>query len=393
MKIIYIHQYFRTPGEGGAIRSWYIATGMIRAGHTVEMITAHNNKGYLHCMIDGISVHYLPVKYENRFGYLRRIFTFLLFAYKAYFLSKKFADIDLAYITSTPLTVGLTALKLKKKYNIPYLFEVRDLWPEAPIKMGVIRNPVLKNLSRRLEKKIYSEADKIVALSPGIKSHVNRLYPDKPVLICPNMSDCSFFNLTKIRDAEIERRYKLTNNFVISYFGAIGWANALHYFLDIAAVCKKNKLNIRFFIIGSGSRRIMLENSALSRNLDNLYFVDHLNKHELKKYLSVTDAAFISFASYPILEHNSPNKFFDALASGKIIISNVNGWITDLITHYYCGFYEDPARPKKFVDLIKPFLEDNNKLHEYKLNARKLAESNFNKEYLISELLNFIETQ
>ena len=118
LNILYIHQYFKIPSEGGAIRSYYLAKGMIKKGHQVQMITSHNNNNYIKKDIEGITVHYLPVKYSNHFGYLRRIYAFLLFAHKAYYLGRKFKNIDLAYVTSTPLTVALTALRLKRKKQI-----------------------------------------------------------------------------------------------------------------------------------------------------------------------------------------------------------------------------------------------------------------------------------
>ena len=389
MKILYIHQYFKTPIEGGAIRSYYIAKGMCEAGHEIMMITTHNKKRYEEKNIEGITVHYLPVKYYNHFGFFRRLYSYLLFANKAYFLSNKLNNPDLAYITSTPLTVGLTALMLKKKYKIPYIFEVRDLWPEAPIQIGAIRSGLFKYITRKLEKEVYRNASKIVTLSPGIYDLILQSNQDKPLHFCPNLSDCQFFEITETKNRALMEKHNIGNAFVISYFGAIGNANSLEFYLSAAKSAEKADLNIKFLLIGEGAKLNSLKILAKKLHLENVIFIPHMNKYDLKTYLSITDAAYISFADYPVMELNSPNKFFDAIASGKLVITNTTGWIKDLIEQNKCGFYLNPAHPDHISSLIRPFLEDS-QLKLYQRNARNLAETTFEKDMLISKLLDFV---
>ncbi len=391
MRILYIHQYFKTPQEGGAIRSWYIATAMVKAGHEVVMVTSHNEDNYSEQKIDGIHVHYLPVKYKNSFGFLRRMLSFLLFAHKAYYFSSDIPSLDFAYITSTPLTVGLVALKLKKKHLIPYIFEVRDLWPEIPIKMGLLRNPVLKYISRYLEKKIYTKASKLIVLSPGIEHYIKGFQLNTPIFLFPNMSDCNFFSLNQSRDKYLIDQFDSKQKFIISYFGSIGRSNALEYLLNIAFISEKEDWDIIFLIIGDGAMREKLVKIAMTKGLKKVHFIKHLNKFELLKYLSVTDAAYISFANFPVLENSSPNKFFDALASGKLIISNTGGWIRELIEEYACGIYYHPEKSRTFFDQIKPFLQDPGRLREVKKNARKLAEMQFDRHILTEKLMKCLE--
>lgn len=164
-RILYIHQYFKTPQEGGAIRSYYLAKGLVENGFEVEMLTTHNEAIYTRAQFDGINIHYLPVNYNNQMGFIKRVWSFIKFVRLAKRYSKNIKNIDRAYISSTPLTVGLIGLWLKKKRNIPYLFEVRDLWPTAPIELGAIKGAPLKKYLYHLEKQIYSQAEKIVALS------------------------------------------------------------------------------------------------------------------------------------------------------------------------------------------------------------------------------------
>ena len=362
---------------------------MVNVGHHVEMITSHNRNQYIRKDIEGITVHYLPITYYNHFGYLRRLYAFLLFAQKAYHLGKKLKNIDLAYVTSTPLTVALTALRLKHKKRTPYVFEVRDLWPEAPIRLGEIRNVFIKAISRKLELTAYRKAESIVTLSPGIYEHVSNLLPGKSVYLCPNFSDCTFFQRTDRKNETLLKKHGIMNAFVISYFGAIGKVNALEYFLDLVKVSEDHEMDIKFFLIGDGAKLTRLRKLAEHRKLKTIEFIPHMDKLGLKEYLSISDAAYISFINNPVMELNSPNKFFDALASGKLIITNTKGWIRDLIEENECGFYMDPDSPEEFITRIKPFM-NKLKLQIQQGQARHLAEESFDKDKQVKKLLDFI---
>jgi len=126
MKILYIHQYFRTPDEGGPLRSYYLAKGLVEKGFEVEMITSYTGKKKLIKNIEGINVHYLPISYYNGMNFKRRVISFLKFMYLSVDEASTIKNVDLCYATSTPLTVGMAAIKIKERFDIPYIFEVRD---------------------------------------------------------------------------------------------------------------------------------------------------------------------------------------------------------------------------------------------------------------------------
>ena len=347
-RILYIHQYFKTPQEGGAIRSYYLSKGLVENGFEVEMITAHNEPIYTVKEIDGVRVHYLPVAYNNDMGFMKRVLSFFKFVRKAKQLAKKLEAIDHAYITSTPLTVGLIGLWLKRRLNIPYTFEVRDLWPTAPIEIGAIKGRLVKNWLYRLEAKIYNGADRIVALSPGMRDWIKEVAPQKDVFMIPNMADCRFFK-KEIKDPKLIEFYHAGQPFVITYLGSIGVTNHLEYLLDIAERCKNLSLNIDFKVVGEGSRLGNIKLQAYLKGLDNVEFIGHQNKEGVRRILNVTDATYVSFANLPVLATNSPNKFFDSLASGKLTIVNTPGWTKDLVEKYQCGFYANPLDADDFV--------------------------------------------
>lgn len=391
-RILYIHQYFKTPQEGGAIRSYYLAKGLVQNGFEVEMITSHNEPIYTVKEVDGIRVHYLPVFYSNEMGFLKRVLSFLRFVRKVKKLSKNIKNIDQAYITSTPLTVGLIGLWLKKKKGIPYTFEVRDLWPTAPIEIGAIKGTLPKKLLYRLESKIYHGADKIVALSPGMRDWIKKVAPEKDVFMIPNMADCQFFK-KEVKDPKLIEFYHAEKPFVVTYLGSIGATNHLEFLLDIAQLTKSQGFNIDYKVVGNGSKLGAIKLQAYLKKLNNVEFIGHQNKEGVRRLLNVTDATYVSFANLPVLATNSPNKFFDSLASGKLTIVNTPGWTKDLVEKYKCGFYANPLDPNDFVDKITPFLKEREMLESYKTNARSMAESLYSKKLQIDKLVKVLNNE
>lgn len=389
MKILYIHQYFRTPDEGGPLRSYYLAKGLVEKGFEVEMITSYTGKKKLIKNIEGINVHYLPISYDNGMNFKRRVISFLKFMYLSVDEASTIRNVDLCYATSTPLTVGMAAIKIKERFDIPYIFEVRDLWPEAPIQLGAIRNPWLLRYTQDMEQRIYDNANKIVTLSPGMYEGVAAKVQNKIISMIPNMSDVDFFQPEE-KKPELESIFGTPGKFVVSYFGAMGKANQLEYLLDSAETSLTRELPLKFFVVGEGAERERLHEQSKKRNLSNVEFLPFMNKEEIKKLLNVTDAAYISFANKPILETNSPNKFFDALASGKMVVTNTKGWIRDLSEENKCGFYINPEKPTEFADKITPFIENKHHLRTYQKNARNLGERNFSKNKQIEKLASLL---
>jgi glycosyltransferase involved in cell wall biosynthesis len=382
MRILYLHQYFRKPSEGGALRSYYLSKALVHAGHTVELITSWNGNDNKTATVEGINVHYLPVAYENKFGVAARLMAFFRFGWQSAKLAFNLGKFDLCFATSTPLTIGIPALLLKKLKGTPYYFEVRDLWPEAPIQLGYIKNPIVKRLLTRLEKVLYCNAAKIIALSPGMVAGIKKHEPAAPVYLIPNMADCEFFhsNFTELNSK--------SDSFLVAYTGTLGRANRVESLLEIALACQEKQLSqIRFVIAGSGAEAEKLQLKAKALQLNNVEFTGQLNRNEIRDLLNRAAATFTSFDTFPVLETNSPNKFFDSLAAGKLTIVNTKGWLRELVEENYCGFYTEPRLPETFTEKIIPFLENNSLLRQYQQNARKLAESRFSRKKLTEEFV------
>ncbi|WMJ71817.1 glycosyltransferase family 4 protein [Cytophagaceae bacterium ABcell3] len=378
MKIIYVHQYFKTPEEGGAIRSWHLTHALIEAGHQVELITAHNKPQPATKYFGKLKVHYLPVFYDNRLGVFARLMAFFKFSFKAFKCALSIADADLCYITSTPLSTGIVGLLLKRFRSIPYYFEVRDLWPEAPIQMKVINNWVVVKMLLCLERRIYNSAATLIALSPAIRDSImEKLSSEKQVLLVPNFSDCEFFQQSSRRSKYLEK-HKIAADFVVAYTGAFGRANNIDFIFEIVkASASAFGAQVHFVFAGDGAEKVRLMNMVQEIAIGNTTFLGHLNKTEVREVLHAADAVLVSFLPLPVLRTTSPNKFFDGLAAGKVCITNTKGWLKEIIESNEIGFYAPPDAPEVFVEKLKGYLVNPHKKVEASKNARMLAENRF----------------
>lgn len=382
MKVLILHQHFNTPATGGAIRSWYLAQALLQHNHQVSVITGYNGKEHKVDNVDGIEVHYLPIPYANSFGFWKRIKSFLHYNLSVARRGGALRDVSVCYAISVPLTIGLSAWWLKKKQGIPFIFEVGDLWPEAPIQMGFIQNYFLKKSLYSLESFLYRQAESVVALSPMIKSAIEKKVSRKSVHMIPNMSDTVFYQPCEDKDNRLVDKFNVRNKFVVSYIGAIGLANGLDYYVECARASQKAELQVHFFMCGDGAQVEFFTRIVKQYQLRNFTILPMQNRDGVRDLMNVTDATFICYKPLPVLETGSPNKYFDGLAAGKLIVVNFGGWIKEEIEQASCGVYVDSKYPTDFVKKIKPYIDDNVRLKQSQQASRLLAESRYTRKLL-----------
>jgi glycosyltransferase involved in cell wall biosynthesis len=396
MKILYFHQYFVTPDEYGATRSYWFAKKLVENGHKVIVISAlssttkrlpgENN-------IDGIKVIYVGGRYNNLQSKTTKIFHFLRFFVMALYCALREKQISMVYATSTPLTVGALALLYKKLKGGKYIFEVRDLWPEFPIQIGAIRNSFVIKALRKLEKSIYKNAIHIVALSPGMKDGIIQAgIEDSKITIIPNMSKPDLF-YPHTKSESIFEDYGINpNHFNIIHFGSMGKANGLEFIIETAIELKKAKVkDVTFVLAGYGSTESLIKKLAIDHQLRNIIFTGKHNTFIMSELVNCCDACIVSFRKLPILTTNSPNKLFDGLSAGKPIIVNSTGWTKDLVEQYECGFYVDSDNPADFVTKLLKCKSDNELLCKWSANARNLSLTTFDKTILSKKFVDLIE--
>ncbi len=388
MKVLYIHQYFKTPAEGGALRSYYLAKALVGKGFSVDVITAHNQPKKLTKQIDDITVHYLPVFYDNSLPFRKRIGAFLRFVRLAAVLALRLPKPSLCYVMTTPLTTGWVGLWMKWTRRVPFVFEVGDLWPKVPIDMGVIHQRWMQRILYRFEKLCYQQARGIVALSPDIADYIRHIVPDQPLETIPNIADIDFFTPTP-KNPELAKKYGVENKFVVSYTGTLGMANHLEYLLDAARSVAG--LPIAFLVVGAGAEKEKLVAQKNAEGLSHLTFLPATNKEGVKEILAVSDAVFLSFLPIESLATGSPNKLFDGLAAGKLIISNFSGWTKTLIETNDAGFAYPPESPHVFAEKINLFMQNPRILQSFQRNARQLAENSFSLDTLANRQHAFLQ--
>lgn len=394
MKILYIHQYFTTPSEPGGTRSYWIAKELIKHGHQVTMLTSSSSieDKIVKKNIDGINVIYLSVAYSQQMNIWERAKSFFEFMLRSSTIALKMKNIDLVIATSTPLTVGLPALLLKKIKRIPFIFEVRDLWPEVPIQMKGIKSPVIIKLLKWFEKAIYKNARHVVALSPGMAEGViARGIDKKKVSVIPNMAKIEYFwprekNVQLIKDFGLQE-----NSFKIIHFGSLGIANGASSIVESAKLLK-NTPDVEFIFIGGGSEESTLINLCNEYKLMNVHFLGKFPMTKTSEIVNFCDVSIVSFMDLPILYTNSPNKLFDSLSAGKPIIVNSAGWTKDLVEKHNCGYYVNPANPKELIDKILFLKENLTVSKQLGANSRNIAETKYDKSILCTQFVTTVES-
>ena len=392
MRIIYLHQYFATPQDVGGTRSYEMARRLVAAGHEVFMITSDRHgkfqNGWHITHEAGIQVHWAPVPYANKMSYRQRIQAFLRFAWDA---ARRAASIpaDVVFATSTPLTIAIPAVYAAKRQHIPMVFEVRDLWPEAPIAIGVLRGPLIPP-ARWLERFAYRHSAQIVALSQRLKNGVVQAgYPAKRVHIIPNGSDLDLFDVPETLGHHFRWQFEwLQERPLVVYTGTLGRVNGVGYLVRLARAVRLLDPAIRFLIVGSGIEKPSVE--KLARDLgvlnENLFMLSPLPKTQIPAVLAAADIATSVVINDPRLWGDSANKIFDAFASGTPVAINHGGGMADLLAETGAGLVLSPTDSELAAHQLVAFLHDREGVARAAQAAHYLATTQFSRDKLAGEL-------
>lgn len=394
MHILYIHQYFNTPRQPGGTRSYWISQELIKRGHQVTMITTAR-KGFEpgEQDVDGIHVVFVKNEYSQYMSAPRKVLSFANFVRLSIKEAAKQKNVDIVYATSTPLTIGYLAMRLKAKRKWPYVFEVRDLWPEFPIQIGAIKNKLAIWYLRRLERHIYERSEHVVALSPGMQEGVIAAgTPKEKTSMIPNMSKPDKF-FPHEPNMKVAKQFGVDlKKFNVIHFGSMGVANGLKYIIDAARVLKDMDVDdVNFIFMGGGSTEPKLKKMAKEQDLTNVQFLGNHPMDTLAEVVNLCDASITSFLNLPILKTNSPNKLFDSLSAGKPIIVNSAGWTKDLVEKEHCGFYVDPEKPAELAEKLRFYKNEKDTLKLWGENSRRLSIEEFDKTILSAKVANVIE--
>jgi glycosyltransferase involved in cell wall biosynthesis len=387
LKITYLHQYFNTPAMSGGTRSYEMARRLVSMGHEVNMVTSwrenDGRKDWFETNEDGVKVHWLPVPYSNNMNYRDRIYAFLKFAWMSAHQAAGISA-DVIFATSTPLTIVLPAAYASRKRKVPMVFEVRDLWPELPIAMGALRDPLTRSIARWLERFAYRSSSEIIALSPGMSDGIVRTgYPESKVTVIPNSADLERFYPEQRRGREFRARHGIGDDqLLVLYAGTFGRLNDVSYLVYLAEQMLDDK-RFHFLTVGSGQdfRKVHEHAERCGVLGKNFSMLERLPKSEMPDVFSAADISTSLFLPLPEMETNSANKFFDGLAAGCCIAINYGGWQEELLESNGAGLRLD-RDPAVAARQLRSLTNNSDLLEKAKLQARKLAEDRFSRDKL-----------
>ena len=400
MKVLYFHQHFSTPKGSAGIRSYAMAQALIKNGHQVTMVcgsfgagqtglTQAFIKGARRGAVDGIDIIEFELPYSNSMSFLQRIKIFFSFAFKSIkvALTEKY---DVVFATTTPLTAGIPGIAAKWLKRKPFVFEVRDLWPELPKAMGVIKNPIILSLMSALEWASYRSADRLIGLSPGIVQGITKrgVAPEKIALI-PNGCDLNIFGgeHKQWRPAEVSEP-----DLMAVFTGTHGLANGLDAVINAAVELKKRHRNdIKLVLVGDGMKKEGLQTRAKELGLDNVVFHDPVNKEKLAGLMASADIGLQILANIPAFYYGtSPNKFFDYISAGLPVLNNYPGWLAELIQEKQCGFAVAPDSSDLFADALEKAADNRSELRNMGIRAQDLAREKFDRNILSQQFSEWV---
>jgi glycosyltransferase involved in cell wall biosynthesis len=301
---------------------------------------------------------------------------------------------DLILVTSPPLFVGITAFLLSKIKRIPYVFEIRDLWPESAIDTGVVTNKMIIKISYWLEAFVYRHARLINVLTPAFRDTLltKKNVPASKIIYIPNAADFSLTEeLLKTFDAKAFRKDLGVSEetLLITYVGAHGVANHLIQLVDVAEQLKDKP--VLFLLIGDGMQKKMLKEEVEKRALTNIRFIDPVPKKEVFKYILASDLGASVLKKVDTFKTVYSNKTFDYMACKKPILMAIDGVSRKLVEEAKAGVYVEPENTADYLEKINFYLSNRQQLEIEGLSGYEFALTSFDREKLAAQYLTYLK--
>jgi glycosyltransferase involved in cell wall biosynthesis len=333
---------------------------------------------------DGVDVSVLGMDVNNKDGFLKRIWSFIAYAFfsSVYAL---FGQYDVAIASSGPITAGIPGLLAKWIRGKKMVFEVRDLWPQGAIELGVIKNLLLIKWANRFELFCYKSADLIVTLSPGMKTEVLAKCPSKHVVSITNAANIDLFS-TQV-EVDLDSYGLVPKNYAI-YAGNIGMVNNVEWMVNAAKLLTVSNSDIKIVFVGDGQLKDAMLKRKEEEKIENLIFIPLIPKNQLVGYIQQAMVSLVPLANTPVLSTSSPNKLFESIAAGVPVIITTEGWMKEFVELENVGMYVDPDSS---LNLSTALMEQG--FEEYSRDRLiRVAKHNFDKTILADQFLTEVET-
>jgi len=396
MHILIIHQAFASLNEPGGTRHHEFARLLSARGHQVTVIASPVS--YITGALtptplpqgegQGVRVIRASVYSAHHKSFVHRVFAFISFMASSFWLGLGVKKVDLVWGTSPPIFQGVTAWALARLKGAKFLFEVRDLWPQFAIAVGVLTNPVLIRASEWLERFLYRHADRVIVNSPGFREHVEAI-GTKRVELVPNGADPSMFDPDD-RGVTFRQSYHLTDMFVVMYAGAHGMSNDLGVVLEAAKIL--SDIDVHIVLLGDGKEKANLRAQADAMGLINVTFAPSVPKADVPGVLAGADACIAILKPLEEYKTTYPNKVFDYMAAGRPVVLAIDGVIREVVEAAECGIFAEPGNPSALAEAIRKLAADQEKARTMGLTGRKYLERNFSRASIEEHLVQLLES-
>ena len=401
MKILLINQVFVSPNEPGHTRHFEMGQYLKERGHELIIVASDLNyqtgqrtverRGlYAEQIFDGMRVLRTYIYPAIHRSYFWRIIAFFSFMFSSILTALRVKDVDLVLGTTPPIFQAVSALVVASLRGKPFLLEVRDLWPEFGISMGVLKNPIVIGLSRWLENFLYKRANHILVNSPAYREYMlAKGVPANKVTYIPYGTDVDMFN-PSIDGSSIRRELNLEDQFMVLYAGALGQANDIDTLLRAAERLKKEE-RIKFVLFGDGKEKTRLVTEAQNKNLTNVIFAGTRPKKDMPLIVASADACLAILQDIPAFRTTYPNKVFDYMAAGRPSIIVIDGITRELIESSHGGVYVTPADDAMLAQKILELAHNPEQAKTMGANARDYLVKNLDRRDKLSETLSLLE--
>jgi glycosyltransferase involved in cell wall biosynthesis len=396
MHILLIHQAFAALDEPGGTRHHEFARYLAAQGHKVTVIASPVS--YLTGGKNSpLTINYPPQENDNitilraytysalHKSFAHRVFAFVSFMASSFFIGLGVKNVDVIWGTSPPIFQGVTAWALARLKGAKFLFEVRDLWPNFAIAVGVLKNWTLIRMSLWLERFLYRRADRLIVNSPGFISHVTERGAHNVTLV-PNGADPSMFDPADT-GASFRTDHLLTDKFVILYAGAHGMSNDLGVVLEAASLLARTRPRVQIVFLGDGKEKAHLEEQAKRLNLTNVLFLPPVPKNEMALALAGADACLAILKPLEEYKTTYPNKVFDYMAAGRPVVLAIDGVIRKVVEDASCGIFAQPGNPAALAAAIKTMADEPELSRRMGLAGRRYLEAHFSRDKIAEKLL------
>lgn len=406
MNILILSHYFPPEGNAPASRTYENSRRWVEAGHQVTVITCapncpegvvykgYSNKLYQRERVDGIDVWRVWTYIAANEGTVRRIANYVSFMVSAFCFSFFVKRPDVLIATSPQFFCGWAGVLVGFFRRIPFILEIRDIWPESIVAVGAMNNSRLVGFLERLEKIMYASARHIVTVGEGYRQRlIGKGVPAERISVVMNGVNRSLFT-PRAPDEKLKRQYNVINKFVCSYSGTIGMACGLRVVLDAARILKHRGMDdIVFMLIGDGASRKELEGEALEMRLDNVIFTGRQPKEMMPEFLGISDVCLVHLRKTDLFTTVMPSKIFEAAGMAKPIINGVGGFAAEFIRNAGAGVNIEPENSAQLIDALLRLRQDPMFCESCGAAGRDYVIARYDRDKLAQEYLDIIFSQ